>query len=128
MGTETAGVGVCKQQQRGSSQRQLASLHASFFTSFLRRDATRSYPVVTVLLTRDNTAPAFRAHGRVDAENLALQNIQARLRMVITYFFALWACGWWAGCSYPGSAKVDENLKCECVLISCAANIDSDCG
>jgi len=32
--------------------------------------------------------PRFRAHGGSAAENLALQNIQARLRMVIAYLFA----------------------------------------
>lgn len=33
-------------------------------------------------------SPRFRAHGGTNAENLALQNIQARLRMVIIYLFA----------------------------------------
>ncbi|KAJ9660583.1 glutamine-dependent NAD(+) synthetase [Coniosporium apollinis] len=32
--------------------------------------------------------PRFRSHGGTNAENLALQNIQARLRMVIIYLFA----------------------------------------
>lgn len=32
--------------------------------------------------------PRFAAHGGTSAENLALQNIQARLRMVIAYLFA----------------------------------------
>jgi len=32
--------------------------------------------------------PQFRAHGGSPAENLALQNIQARLRMVLAYLFA----------------------------------------
>ncbi|CAG8714052.1 573_t:CDS:2, partial [Acaulospora colombiana] len=32
--------------------------------------------------------PRFRVHGGTNAENLALQNIQARLRMVLAYLFA----------------------------------------
>ena len=35
-----------------------------------------------------NFTPRFRSNGGAPAENLALQNIQARLRMVIAYLFA----------------------------------------
>ena len=59
--------------------------------------------------------PRFRAHGGSDAENLALQNIQARLRMVIAYFFAQllpWVRGRVGGLLVLGSANVDER----CVL------------
>lgn len=55
--------------------------------------------------------PRFRVHGGSDAENLALQNIQARLRMVIAYFFAQllpWVRGRIGGLLVLGSANVDE--------------------
>ena len=55
--------------------------------------------------------PRFRAHGGTDAENLALQNIQARLRMVLAYFFAQllpWVRGRTGGLLVLGSANVDE--------------------
>jgi NAD+ synthase (glutamine-hydrolysing) len=55
--------------------------------------------------------PRFRLHGGSDAENLALQNIQARLRMVIAYFFAQllpWVRGCSGGLLVLGSANVDE--------------------
>jgi NAD+ synthase (glutamine-hydrolysing) len=55
--------------------------------------------------------PRFRVHGGSDAENLALQNIQARLRMVIAYFFAQllpWVRGRTGGLLVLGSANVDE--------------------
>ncbi|KAH8997827.1 glutamine-dependent NAD synthetase with GAT domain-containing protein [Lactarius hatsudake] len=58
--------------------------------------------------------PRFRTHGGGDAENLALQNIQARLRMVIAYFFAQllpWARGRVGGLLVLGSANVDESLR-----------------
>ena len=59
--------------------------------------------------------PRFRVHGGSDAENLALQNIQARLRMVIAYFFAQllpWVRGRTGGLLVLGSANVDERCIC----------------
>ncbi|KAK0188721.1 hypothetical protein F5146DRAFT_959270 [Armillaria mellea] len=58
--------------------------------------------------------PQFRAHGGSAAENLALQNIQARLRMVIAYLFAQllpWVRGRVGGLLVLGSANVDESLR-----------------
>ncbi|TDL23905.1 glutamine-dependent NAD synthetase with GAT domain-containing protein [Rickenella mellea] len=58
--------------------------------------------------------PRFRVHGGSGAENLALQNIQARLRMVIAYFFAQllpWVRGKSGGLLVLGSANVDESLR-----------------
>lgn len=63
--------------------------------------------------------PRFRAHGGTNAENLALQNIQARLRMVLAFLLAQllpWArgvphkggAGWLL---VLGSANVDECLR-----------------
>ena len=58
--------------------------------------------------------PKFKVHGGSLAENLALQNIQARLRMVIAYLFAqLLPTVRGKGGSYLvlGSANVDESLS-----------------
>ncbi|KAJ7252716.1 hypothetical protein B0H12DRAFT_608849 [Mycena haematopus] len=58
--------------------------------------------------------PQFRAHGGSAAENLALQNIQARLRMVLAYMFAQllpWVRGKAGGLLVLGSANVDESLR-----------------
>ncbi|KAH9893292.1 glutamine-dependent NAD(+) synthetase with GAT domain-containing protein [Cubamyces lactineus] len=58
--------------------------------------------------------PRFRVHGGTAAENLALQNIQARLRMVIAYLFAQlmpWVRGRQGGLLVLGSANVDESLR-----------------
>ncbi|KAF7972744.1 hypothetical protein HWV62_17102 [Athelia sp. TMB] len=58
--------------------------------------------------------PQFRAHGGSNAENLALQNIQARLRMVLAYMFAQllpWVRGRVGGLLVLGSANVDESLR-----------------
>ncbi|XP_044234314.2 glutamine-dependent NAD(+) synthetase isoform X19 [Ursus arctos] len=57
--------------------------------------------------------PLFAVHGGSSRENLALQNVQARLRMVVAYLFAqlsLWARGARGGLLVLGSANVDESL------------------
>lgn len=57
--------------------------------------------------------PQFRINGGSHRENLALQNVQARVRMVLAYLFAqlsLWARGKPGGLLVLGSANVDESL------------------
>uniref|UniRef100_A0A1A7WZD9 Glutamine-dependent NAD(+) synthetase n=1 Tax=Iconisemion striatum TaxID=60296 RepID=A0A1A7WZD9_9TELE len=57
--------------------------------------------------------PQFAAKGGSIRENLALQNVQARLRMVLAYLFAqlsLWTRGKPGGLLVLGSANVDESL------------------
>lgn len=57
--------------------------------------------------------PRFRANGGSHRENLALQNVQARVRMVLAYLFAqlcLWTRGKPGGLLVLGSANVDESL------------------
>lgn len=58
-------------------------------------------------------SPAFAVHGGSSRENLALQNVQARVRMVVAYLFAqlsLWSRGAPGGLLVLGSANVDESL------------------
>jgi NAD+ synthase (glutamine-hydrolysing) len=58
--------------------------------------------------------PKFKVHGGSSSENLALQNIQARLRMVLAYLFAQllpWVRGYSGGLLVLGSANVDEALR-----------------
>ncbi|XP_037344390.2 glutamine-dependent NAD(+) synthetase [Pungitius pungitius] len=57
--------------------------------------------------------PQFCVNGGSHRENLALQNVQARVRMVLAYLFAqlgLWARGKPGGLLVLGSANVDESL------------------
>ncbi|XP_023187882.1 glutamine-dependent NAD(+) synthetase isoform X3 [Xiphophorus maculatus] len=57
--------------------------------------------------------PQFCANGGSNRENLALQNVQARVRMVLAYLFAqlsLWARGRPGGLLVLGSANVDESI------------------
>lgn len=70
--------------------------------------------VQTLFSLVTNKTPRFRVHGGSSAENLALQNIQARLRMVLAYLFAQllpWARGRQGGLLVLGSANVDESLR-----------------
>ncbi|XP_069950909.1 glutamine-dependent NAD(+) synthetase isoform X2 [Cherax quadricarinatus] len=58
--------------------------------------------------------PKFRVRGGTTRENVALQNVQARLRMVLAYLFAqlmLWVRGKQGGLLVLGSANVDEALR-----------------
>uniref|UniRef100_A0A182U6G3 Glutamine-dependent NAD(+) synthetase n=1 Tax=Anopheles melas TaxID=34690 RepID=A0A182U6G3_9DIPT len=58
--------------------------------------------------------PRFRAAGGCPRQNLALQNIQARTRMVLAYLFAqlmLWVRQRPGGLLVLGSANVDEALR-----------------
>ncbi len=59
-------------------------------------------------------SPALQVDGGTAAENLALQNIQARLRMVIAFLFAQllpWVRGTPGFLLVLGSANVDECLR-----------------
>uniref|UniRef100_A0A8C8SRR5 Glutamine-dependent NAD(+) synthetase n=1 Tax=Pelusios castaneus TaxID=367368 RepID=A0A8C8SRR5_9SAUR len=59
-------------------------------------------------------SPQFRVYGGSSRENLALQNVQARIRMVLAYLFAQlshWARGMPGGLLVLGSANVDESLR-----------------
>ncbi|KAJ6261440.1 hypothetical protein Dda_4110 [Drechslerella dactyloides] len=61
-----------------------------------------------------NKKPRFFVHGGTKTENLALQNIQARLRMVLAYLFAQllpWVRGFEGALLVLGSANVDECLR-----------------
>ncbi|KAJ3017069.1 glutamine-dependent NAD(+) synthetase [Thoreauomyces humboldtii] len=58
--------------------------------------------------------PVYKIRGGTETENLALQNIQARSRMVLAYMFAqllLWIRGRAGALLVLGSANVDETLR-----------------
>ena len=70
--------------------------------------------VLNIFATVTGLIPKFRVEGGSLRENLALQNVQARLRMVLSYLLAqlmLWARGRSGGLLVLGSANVDESLR-----------------
>ena len=68
----------------------------------------------TTFETLTGKRPRFRVQGGSNAENLALQNIQARSRMVLAYFLAQllpWVRGRGGGLLVLGTSNVDEALR-----------------
>lgn len=109
---------TCFMSSVNSSQetRQRASQLASQLGSYhfeIEIDA-----VVNVLLYLFNAVtgltPRFRSQGGCARQNLALQNIQSRVRMVLAYIFAqlmLWVRNRPGGLLVLGSSNVDESLR-----------------
>jgi len=70
--------------------------------------------VLGIFSTVTGFFPKFKVRGGTSRENLALQNVQARIRMVIAYLFAqlsLWVRERPGGLLVLGSANVDEALR-----------------
>ncbi|KAJ1941930.1 glutamine-dependent NAD(+) synthetase, partial [Linderina pennispora] len=92
--------------------KQLASAVGSYHVD-LNMDSVVSAIVMLFTLVTGLT-PKYAVHGGSNAENLALQNIQARLRMLLAYLFAAllpWARGRQRSLLVLGSANVDESLR-----------------
>ncbi|XP_075282833.1 glutamine-dependent NAD(+) synthetase isoform X2 [Opisthocomus hoazin] len=70
--------------------------------------------IVGIFSVVTGRTPHFSVYGGSSRENLALQNVQARIRMVLAYLFAqltLWTRGLPGGLLVLGSANVDESLR-----------------
>ncbi|KAF2800688.1 glutamine-dependent NAD(+) synthetase with GAT domain-containing protein [Melanomma pulvis-pyrius CBS 109.77] len=82
---------------------------------FLEADIDEGFKSIKNFLpTATGFDPRFRAHGGTNTENLALQNIQARTRMVTAYYFAQMlplVRGFAGSLLVLGSANVDECLR-----------------
>ena len=71
------------------SRQCAADLSAQVGNYHLNVDITSCFDAVVALFAATTgKAPRFRAHGGTNAENLALQNIQARFRMLFSYMLA----------------------------------------
>lgn len=80
--------------------------------------------VVGFFVAATGRTPRFKAHGGSPAENLALQNIQARSRMVVTFVLAQllpWSRGESGFLLVLGSANVDETLRGYLTKYDCSA-------
>lgn len=108
MGTENSSV------ETRSRSKQLAEKIGSYHVD-LNMDGLVS-SVVSLFEVATGRKPIFKIFGGSQIENLALQNIQARLRMVLAYLFAQllpWVRGIpnSGGLLVLGSANVDECLR-----------------
>ncbi|KAJ7583253.1 carbon-nitrogen hydrolase [Mycena floridula] len=92
----------------------IGSYHVDLNMDTVVTSVINLFALVTKKPAEEPRPPRFRAHGGSNAENLALQNIQARLRMVLAYMFAQllpWVRGRYGGLLVLGSANVDESLR-----------------
>ncbi|XP_054002017.1 glutamine-dependent NAD(+) synthetase isoform X1 [Hylaeus anthracinus] len=91
---------------------ELASQIGSYHHSIVIDVAVSA--ILTIFQQVTKLTPRFKVQGGSPRESLALQNIQARLRMVIAYLFAqlmLWVRGRPGGLLVLGSSNVDEALR-----------------
>lgn len=106
MGTENSSNET--RQRAKDLARDIGAYHIDLNMDIVIRAIIKLFSTVT------GSTPRFRVHGGTGAENLALQNIQARLRMLLAYMFAQltpWVRGTWGGLLVLGSANVDESLR-----------------
>jgi NAD+ synthase (glutamine-hydrolysing) len=102
-----------------SRAKELAKHIGSYHLDIKIDTIVSSFLALFMAVTR--TSPRFRSEGGSATENLALQNIQARTRMVVAYLFAqllLWSRGMAGSLLVLGSSNVDETYAF--VNIDCA--------
>jgi NAD+ synthase (glutamine-hydrolysing) len=96
------------EQRAFSLSKSIGSYHLSFNIDNIISAIVQVFQLATGLV------PKFKVFGGSVTENLALQNIQARSRMVVSYFFAqllLWTRGNPRSLLVLSSANVDETLR-----------------
>ncbi|XP_047517779.1 glutamine-dependent NAD(+) synthetase [Pieris napi] len=109
---------TCYMASKNSSEetklraKELASEIGSYHFPIIIDTAVKA--VLAIFQAATGLIPKFRSNGGSPRENLSLQNIQARMRMVFSYLFAqlmLWVRGR-PGCLLVlGSSNVDEALR-----------------
>ncbi|XP_027009018.1 glutamine-dependent NAD(+) synthetase isoform X1 [Tachysurus fulvidraco] len=105
MGSENSSVDTCNRAKELAAQ--IGSNHLNINIDTAVKGMLGIFSIVM------GKWPNFRASGGSSRENLALQNVQARVRMILAYLFAqlyLWAQGKPGGLLVLGSANVDESL------------------
>jgi len=116
MGTENSSTETRKRAK------DLAAAIGAYHTDFNMDNVVLAVRELFAFVT--NIKPKFKVHGGSSAENLALQNIQARLRMVLAYLFAQllpWVRGKSGALLVLGSANVDEALRGYYTKYDCSA-------
>jgi NAD+ synthase (glutamine-hydrolysing) len=96
-----------------SRARELANALGSYHVDCNIDDIVES--ALTIFSSITNFIPKFKVYGGTSQENLALQNLQARIRMVMSYLFAqlIPLCRNSAGLSLLvlSCGNVDETLR-----------------
>ncbi|MBM6386393.1 MAG: NAD(+) synthase [Paenibacillus sp.] len=92
--------------------KDLAAVIGSYHTDLDMDTVVKSIHTLFTFVT--GKSPNYKVHGGSTTENLALQNIQARLRMLLAYLFAQllpWCRNVSGNLLVLGSANVDESLR-----------------
>jgi NAD+ synthase (glutamine-hydrolysing) len=109
----TSYMGTEHSSKETRSRAKLLAQHLSSYHIDCNIDALiQSFLCLFTSLTR--LTPQFKVHGGSVRENLALQNLQARIRMVLSYLFAQllpWSRGQPGSLLVLGSANVDETIR-----------------
>jgi NAD+ synthase (glutamine-hydrolysing) len=117
MGTENSSSET--RSRSASLAAQVGSYHLDVKIDLVVSAMAQLFAVIT------GKTPRFRVHGGSPAENLALQNIQARLRMVLAFMLAQltpWVRGRGGGFLLVlGSGNVDEALRGYITKYDCSA-------
>ncbi|GFH51344.1 glutamine-dependent NAD(+) synthetase [Chaetoceros tenuissimus] len=116
MGTENSSKATESRAER------LGSVIGSYHSSVKIDNAVSAMIKIFQLAT--GKVPQFSSQGGTISEDLALQNIQARLRMVTAYLFAQllpWVRGRQGFLLVLGSANVDEGLRGYMTKYDCSA-------
>ena len=93
------------------SPRLAAEIGSSHFSVSIDNMVNAAVATVT---TEIKTTPKFKVRGGTSVEDMALQNVQARNRMVLAYLFAQllpWSRGHQGNLLVLSSANVDEGLR-----------------
>jgi len=83
---------------------QVGSTHVNISIDDMVGEATSTF------IQSSQQVPKFTVHGGSPAENLALQNVQSRCRMVLAYLYAQltpWTHGEWEGLGVGGRSFPD---------------------
>lgn len=116
MGTENSSDET--RSRAASLSSQIGAYHMDVKIDMIVSAMTQLFAVIT------GKTPRFRVHGGTNAENLALQNIQARLRMVLAFMLAQlvpWTRQRSGFLLVLGSANVDEALRGYLTKYDCSA-------
>jgi NAD+ synthase (glutamine-hydrolysing) len=109
---------------------EVGSLHLSLDIDLAVRGALEIFRAATALLPGPlaGKLPRFRSQGGTAAENLALQNVQARLRMVLAFLLAQlvpWARGGGqGGAAASGASAPTAGSRPSFLLVLGASNVD----
>jgi len=116
MGTENSSIATDTRAKQLATE--IGSYHLSIKIDVVIAAMIKMFFIVT------GKKPEFSSLGGCISEDLALQNIQARIRMVTAYFFAQllpWVRGNTGFLLVLGSANVDEGLRGYLTKYDCSA-------